>query len=130
MLNTVALTDRQRMFFNYFKEYQQQHGFFPTPSQAERDLRAQGVKCSAPSIETMFGNLFLKGAFTGGQALSWGNRYRSSATSIPALDISKLNFKAKASGGVVNSLPSRPVQQNNPLDGIDLNKLRALLAAL
>lgn len=128
--NTVALTDRQRSYFEYFKEYQQQYGFFPTSSQAVRDLRARGVKCSVATIETMIGNLFMKGAFTGGQALSWGNRYRSSATHIPALDISKLTFKAKA-GNLTNPVQPQRVQTNsNPLAGIDLDKLRALLAAL
>lgn len=128
--NTVALTDRQRQFFEYFKEYQQQYGFFPTPSQAVRDLRSRGIKCSCPTIETMMGNLFMKGAFTGGQALSWGNRYRNSASHIPALDISKLNFKAKTTSLSTPVQPQRVQTNSNPLAGIDLDKLRALLAAL
>lgn len=128
--NTVALTDRQLKFFEYFKEYQQQYGFFPTSPQAVRDMAARGVKATVPAVEAMMGNLFMKGAFTGGHALSWGNRYRSRATQIPALDISKLNFKAKTASLTNTVQPQRVQPNSNPLAGIDLEKLRALLASL
>jgi hypothetical protein len=96
MSQSICLTNRQQQFYNYFVEYQKTNGFFPNPSQASRDLRSRGVRCSPPSIYSMYGALFIKGAFNGGTPLTSGNRARHSAKPVKSVDISKMKIEAVA----------------------------------
>lgn len=93
-MSKVCLTPRQQKFFDYFKKYQEQNGTFPTAAQACRDLRAAGVKCSAVTVENLYGVLFLKGAFTGGTPLTQSYR-RLHGIDNKAVDVKTLDLKPK-----------------------------------
>jgi hypothetical protein len=103
----VCLTPKQQKFFDYFKRYQKETGMLPTPSQATRDLRAAGVRCSAPSVSQMYGALFLKGAFTGGTTLTQGYR-RLHGIDNSAMDVKTLKFE-----------PKEPVTKAQPVGKLD-----------
>lgn len=94
-MSKVCLTPRQQKFFNYFKKFQEENGTFPTASQACRELRAAGVKCSVSTINNEYGVLFLKGAFTGGTPLTQGYRKLHGVENKP-MDVKTLDVKPKA----------------------------------
>ena len=111
-MSKVCLTPRQQKFFNYFKKFQEENGTFPTASQACRDLRAAGVKCSVSTINNEYGVLFLKGAFTGGTPLTQGYRKLHGVENKP-MDVKALDVKPK-----VKSQPN--------IDNIDALMQRAI----
>lgn len=102
-MSKVCLTPRQQKFFNYFKNYQEENGTFPTASQACRDLRAAGVRCSPNSVNNEYGVLFLKGAFTGGTPLTQGYRKLHGVDNKP-LDLKTLAVKPKAKPAAIPSI--------------------------
>lgn len=101
----VCLTQRQQQYFDYFKKYQKDNGVFPTPAQACRDLRSQGIRCAATNIQHMVGTLFLKGAFTGGTPLTAGNK-RLHGMNNKAIDVKTLDIKPKAKAQPVAAQPA------------------------
>lgn len=102
-MSKVCLTTRQQKFFNYFKKYQEENGTFPTASQACRDLRAAGVRCSPNSVNNEYGVLFLKGAFTGGTPLTQGYR-KLHGVENKAVDVKTLTVKPKAKAQAIPSV--------------------------
>jgi hypothetical protein len=104
-MSKVCLTPKQQKFFNYFVNYQKENGMLPTPSQATRDLRADGVKCSGGSIYQMYGALFLKGAFTGGSSLTQGYR-KLHGVANTAVDVKALKFQPKAKPAPARAAPA------------------------
>jgi len=96
MSQPICLTNRQQQFYSYFVEYQQKNGLFPNASQAVRDLRTKGIKCSTTSVVNTYGTLLLKGAFNGGTPLVNSYRPRHSAKPVKTVDISKLTLAPKA----------------------------------
>ncbi len=115
-MSKVCLTPKQQKFFNYFVNYQKENGMLPTPSQATRDLRADGVKCSGGSIYQMYGALFLKGAFTGGSSLTQGYR-KLHGVANTAVDVKALKFqpKAKPAPGAVGGSPTVGKKSSLPI---------------
>lgn len=95
MSKSICLTPRQQKFYDYFLQYQQDNGFFPAPTLAARELREKGIRTSPTTVATVYGTLFVKGAFNGGTPLISTYRARHSAKPVKTVDVSKLTFAEK-----------------------------------
>jgi hypothetical protein len=132
-MSKVCLTAKQERWFNLFVKFHKENGSLPNPSQATALLRAEGIRCSSPSITQMYGTLFLKGAFNDGKPLTSTLRRIHATNNVDVFDASKAQFNpkpvvvgraaAKAKG--LATLGVKPVAANaNPV----ANALLALLS--
>ena len=89
-MGNACLTTRQKKFYEYFTTFYKKNGYFPNASQAARDLDSSG-----PSVAAMYGTLFLKGAFTNGQALTDSYAPRHNTVKVEAFNVSGVKFKVQ-----------------------------------
>ena len=126
MSNAVCLTAYQQKFYNYFNNFAKSNGYFPSPAQVGRDL-----KCTSACAIAAYGNLLLKGAFTGGQPLTLNNRARHHATPIQPMNIAtfKANLDAAKVARMDNSkAKSKAKAEKKP--SLNKRQLAALLVKL
>lgn len=132
MSKKICLTQKQELYLNVIKAFHKEHGTFPNQRQLIDSVRAAGGK-AGQNVIAMYGTLLMKGAFTGGIALSDNAYSRHSGGSIDALDLSKLTFAPKT---IKRGRGSAPKAKADPIASALLellkgdDRFKALLANL
>jgi hypothetical protein len=85
----VCLTKKQEQFFKFVQNYHKEHGTFPSATQASKLLNKP-----SGSITSLYGSLFVKGAFTATGPLT-DTAYERHSGGVRPFDVSKLKFNPK-----------------------------------
>jgi hypothetical protein len=133
MSKKICLTQKQELYLNVIKTFHKENGTFPNQRQFIDAVRTAGGKAGNSTVIHMYGTLLLKGAFTGGIALSDNAFSRHSGGNIDPLDLSKLTFAPKT---IKRGRGSVPKAKTDPIASALLellkgdDRFKALLANL